>query len=77
MQEEEDRKIMEAMDATGLSIFPDEYDTMLFRRQRMLSLGNVSAPPVLNRGFRFSSVGKIKIYSFNSVYDSYKHIIPI
>ncbi|XP_055386089.1 serine-rich adhesin for platelets [Condylostylus longicornis] len=57
MQEEEDRKIIEAMDATGLSIFPDEYDTMLFRRQRMLSVGNVSAPPVLHRGFRFSSVG--------------------
>lgn len=59
MQEEEDRKIQEAMDATGMSIYPDEYDAILYRRQRMLSLGNVSAPPVLHRGYRFSSVGKI------------------
>lgn len=57
MQEEEDREIHEAMVATGMSIYPDEYDAILYRRQRMLSLGNVSAPPMLNRGFRFSSVG--------------------
>lgn len=57
MQEEEEREIQEAMVATGLSIYPDEYDAILYRRQRMLSLGNVSAPPMLNRGFRFSSVG--------------------
>ncbi|KAI8124980.1 hypothetical protein CVS40_4698 [Lucilia cuprina] len=57
MQEEEEREIQEAMVATGMSIYPDEYDTILYRRQRMLSLGNVSAPPMLNRGFRFSSVG--------------------
>uniref|UniRef100_A0A1I8PGC6 Uncharacterized protein n=1 Tax=Stomoxys calcitrans TaxID=35570 RepID=A0A1I8PGC6_STOCA len=57
MQEEEEREIQEAMVATGMSIYPDEYDAILYRRQRMLSLGNVSAPPMLNRGFRFSSVG--------------------
>ncbi|XP_054083802.1 uncharacterized protein LOC105215090 isoform X2 [Zeugodacus cucurbitae] len=57
MQEEEEREIQEAMVATGMSIYPDEYDAILYRRQRMLSLGNVSAPPMLNRGYRFSSVG--------------------
>ncbi|XP_037958776.1 serine-rich adhesin for platelets [Teleopsis dalmanni] len=57
MQEEEEREIQEAMVATGMSIYPDEYDAIIYRRQRMLSLGNVSAPPMLNRGYRFSSVG--------------------
>lgn len=57
MQEEEEREIQEAMVATGMSIYPDEYDTILYRRQRLMSLGNVSAPPMLNRSFRFSSVG--------------------
>uniref|UniRef100_W8CBF0 Uncharacterized protein n=1 Tax=Ceratitis capitata TaxID=7213 RepID=W8CBF0_CERCA len=57
MQEEEEREIQEAMVATGMSIYPDEYDAIVYRRQRMLSLGNVSAPPMLNRGYRFSSVG--------------------
>lgn len=60
MQEEEDRELQEAMEATGMSIYPDEYvDRYLgFRRQRMMSLGNVSAPPILNRGYRFSSIGE-------------------
>lgn len=60
MQEEEDRELQEAMEATGLSIYPDDYtDRYLgYRRQRMMSLGNVSAPPVLNRGHRFSSIGE-------------------
>lgn len=58
MQEEEEREIQEALEATGLSLYPDDYDNMFFRRQRMFSLGNVSAPPVLHRNFRFSSVGK-------------------
>lgn len=59
MQEEEDRELQQAMEATGMSIYPDEYaDRYLgFRRQRMMSLGNVSAPPILNRGYRFSSIG--------------------
>ncbi|XP_036329063.1 uncharacterized protein LOC118741259 isoform X1 [Rhagoletis pomonella] len=56
MQEEEEREIQEAMVATGMSIYPDEYDAIIYRRQRLLSLGNVSAPPMLNRGYRFSSV---------------------
>lgn len=58
MQEEEEREIQEAIVATGMSIYPDEYETIVYRRQRMMSLGNVSAPPMLNRGFRFSSVGR-------------------
>lgn len=40
-----------------MSIYPDEYDAIIYRRQRLMSLGNVSAPPMLNRSFRFSSVG--------------------
>lgn len=57
MQEEEEREIQEAMVATGMSIYPDEYDAIIYRRQRLMSLGNVSAPPMLNCSFRFSSVG--------------------
>lgn len=58
MQEEEERELQEAIVATGMSIYPDEYDALVYRRQRMLSLGNVSAPPLLNRGYRCASVGK-------------------
>lgn len=59
IQEEEDRELQEAMEATGMSIYPDEYtDQMLgYRRSRMMSLGNVSAPPILNRAYRFPSLG--------------------
>lgn len=60
MQEEEERELQEAIVATGMSIYPDEYDALVYRRQRMLSLGNVSAPPLLNRGYRCASVGKSK-----------------
>ncbi|XP_030383272.1 uncharacterized protein LOC115630757 [Scaptodrosophila lebanonensis] len=56
MQEEEEREIQEAIVATGMSIYPDEYDALVYRRQRMLSLGNVSAPPMLHRGYRCSSM---------------------
>ncbi|XP_037034132.1 uncharacterized protein LOC119072918 [Bradysia coprophila] len=56
MQEEDDRKLQEAMEATGMSIYPDEYDHIGFRRERLMSIGNVSAPSVLNRGYRFSSL---------------------
>ncbi|KAH8238843.1 hypothetical protein KR038_004570 [Drosophila bunnanda] len=59
MQEEEEREIHEAIVATGMSIYPDEYDALVYRRQRMLSLGNVSAPPLLNRGYRCGSVGGV------------------
>lgn len=61
MQEEEDRELAEAMEATGLSIYPDDYvDPFPYRsRSRMMSLGNVSAPPQLNQSGRFSSIGKL------------------
>lgn len=58
MQEEEDRELQEAMDATGMSIYPDDYDHIGYRRGRLMSVGNISAPPVFNRGYRFSSIGK-------------------
>lgn len=58
MQEEEDREVQQAMEATGMSIYPDEYDHIGFRRERLTSIGNVSAPSVLNRGYRFSSMSK-------------------
>lgn len=61
MQEEEDREIQEALEATGLAIYPDDYvEPMLYpyrTRTRMMSLGNVSAPPTLNQSGRFSSIG--------------------
>lgn len=59
MQEEEDRELQEAMDATGLSIYPDDYvDPYQYpSRRRLMSLGNVSAPPMLHRNGRFSSIG--------------------
>ena len=60
MQEEEERELQEAIVATGMSIYPDEYDALVYRRQRMLSLGNVSAPPLLNRGYRCASVGEFQ-----------------
>lgn len=58
LQEQEDRELQEAMEATGMSIYPDVYDHIGYRRRRMMSVGNVSAPPILNRNFRFSSIGK-------------------
>ncbi|XP_041566099.1 mucin-5AC [Drosophila elegans] len=61
MQEEEEREIHDAIVATGMSIYPDEYDAMVYRRQRMLSLGNVSAPPLLNRGYRCGSMGGVGV----------------
>lgn len=61
MQEEEDRELQEALEATGLSIYPDDYvEPYPYRtRSRMMSLGNVSAPPTLNPIGRFSSIGKV------------------
>lgn len=60
MQEEEDRELQEAMEATGLSIYPEDYvDPYHYQsRRRLMSLGNVSAPPMLHRNGRFSSIGK-------------------
>lgn len=64
MQEEEDRELQEAMEATGMSIYPDDYADHYvgYHRRRMMSLGNVSAPPVLNRGYRLSSIGIHKYF---------------
>lgn len=62
MQEEEDRELAEAMEATGMSIYPDVYDHIGYRRRRLMSVGNVSAPPILNRNFRFSSIGLFSLY---------------
>lgn len=66
MQEEEDRELQEAMEATGLSIYPDDYvDPYPYRtRRRLMSLGNVSAPPTLNRTGRFASIGTILLQFF-------------
>lgn len=71
MQEEEDRELQEAMEATGLSIYPEDYiDPYPYpyrSRSRMMSLGNVSAPPTLNQTGRFSSIGTtfpLKLYWF-------------
>lgn len=64
MQEEEDRELQEALEATGLAIYPDDYiEPYPYRsRTRMMSLGNVSAPPTLNQYGRFSSIGKFTTY---------------
>lgn len=63
MQEEEDRELQEAMEATGMSIYPEDYiDSYPYpyrTRSRMMSLGNVSAPPTLNQTGRFSSIGEL------------------
>lgn len=59
MQEEEDRELAEAMEATGLAVYyPDDYvESFPYRsRSRMMSLGNVSAPPTINPSGRFSSI---------------------
>uniref|UniRef100_A0A1B0EWS5 Uncharacterized protein n=1 Tax=Lutzomyia longipalpis TaxID=7200 RepID=A0A1B0EWS5_LUTLO len=56
VQEEEERELQEVLEASGLTLYSDDfrYD---FQRRRLLSLGNVSAPPALHRGARFSSFG--------------------
>ncbi len=72
MQEEEDRELQEAMEATGMSIYPDEYDHIGFRRERLMSIGNVSAPSVLNRGYRFSSLSKYTFKFIPAIYSSYQ-----
>lgn len=59
MQEEEERELQEAMEATGMSIYPDEYEHLGYGRDRMMSVGNISAPPVFNRGYRLSSIGEL------------------
>lgn len=57
VQEEEDRELQEAFDTLeAAGIFP-ELETLPYRERRLLSLGNISAPPTLNYSPRFSSVG--------------------
>lgn len=78
MQEEEDRELAEAMEATGLAVYyPDDYvDSFPYRsRSRMMSLGNVSAPPTLNPSGRFSSIGKLILNEEISTIESIHQII--
>lgn len=57
VQEEEDRELQEAFDTLeAAGIFP-ELETLPYRERRLLSLGNISAPPTLNYSPLFSSVG--------------------
>ncbi|XP_062705704.1 serine-rich adhesin for platelets isoform X2 [Aedes albopictus] len=59
IQEEEERELQEAIEATAFSLLQEELHINYpgLKRDRLLSLGNVSAPPMLNRNSRFSSVG--------------------
>lgn len=77
MQEEEDRELAEAMEATGFSIYADDYvDPFPYRsRNRMMSLGNVSAPPTLNQTGRFSSIGKCSINTVHIKYPIFNQTI--
>ncbi|CAO1328806.1 unnamed protein product [Diamesa serratosioi] len=67
VQEEEDREFQEAFEKTAFSLYQDELDFSpveeQMQRDRMMSLGNVSCPPLLNPGLRFSSVGGGNGYS--------------
>lgn len=60
MQEEEERELQEALEASG--IFSDEISEQYFgyRRRRMLSIGNISAPPILATNNRFNSISMKK-----------------
>ncbi|XP_039435963.1 uncharacterized protein LOC120417818 isoform X2 [Culex pipiens pallens] len=59
IQEEEERELQEAIEATAFSLLQEELHINFpgLKRDRLMSLGNVSAPPMLNRPHRFSSVG--------------------
>ncbi|XP_055539013.1 serine-rich adhesin for platelets isoform X2 [Wyeomyia smithii] len=59
IQEEEERELQEAIEATAFSLLQEELHVNYpgLKRDRLMSLGNVSAPPMLNRNYRFSSVG--------------------
>ncbi|XP_065078276.1 uncharacterized protein LOC135701411 [Ochlerotatus camptorhynchus] len=58
IEEEEERELQEAIEATAFSLLQEELYINYpgLKRDRLLSLGNVSAPPMLNRNSRFSSV---------------------
>lgn len=59
MQAEEQRELEAAWHATSRFFLPEEESlpSLGYKRERMMSLGNISAPPALHRGFRFSSYG--------------------
>ncbi|XP_053692484.1 serine-rich adhesin for platelets [Sabethes cyaneus] len=59
IQEEEERELQEAIEATAFSLLQEELHVNYpgLKRDRLMSLGNVSAPPMLNRNSRFSSIG--------------------
>ncbi|XP_058822967.1 serine-rich adhesin for platelets isoform X2 [Topomyia yanbarensis] len=59
VQEEEERELQEAIEATAFSLLQEELNINYpgLKRDRLHSLGNVSAPPTLNRSYRFASVG--------------------
>ncbi|XP_058452702.1 serine-rich adhesin for platelets isoform X2 [Malaya genurostris] len=59
IQEEEERELQEAIEATAFSLLQEELSMNYpgMKRDRLHSLGNVSAPPSLNRSYRFASVG--------------------
>lgn len=67
VQEEEDREFQEAFEKTAFSLYQDELDFSpveeQMQRDRMMSLGNVSCPPLLNPALRFSSIGGGNGYS--------------
>ncbi|XP_049548275.1 pneumococcal serine-rich repeat protein [Anopheles darlingi] len=58
IQEEEERELQEAIEATAFSLLQEELNINYpgLQRDRLLSLGNVSAPPMLSRGRRMSSI---------------------
>lgn len=57
VQEEEDRELQEVFDTLEAAGIYPELETLPHRERRLLSLGNISAPPTLNYSPRFSSVG--------------------
>uniref|UniRef100_A0A182R0L1 Uncharacterized protein n=1 Tax=Anopheles farauti TaxID=69004 RepID=A0A182R0L1_9DIPT len=58
IQEEEERELQEAIEATAFSLLQEELNINYpgLQRDRLLSLGNISAPPMLSRGRRMSSI---------------------
>lgn len=54
VMEEEERELQESLEATGLSMYCDDMNK--YRQQRLLSFGNISAPP--SYGFRLPQIGK-------------------
>lgn len=57
VQEEEDRELQQAFDTLEAAGIFSEIESLPYRERRLLSLGNISAPPTLTYSPRFSSVG--------------------